>query len=80
MRELEQGDVADILQMVRWQRELYAKVPQLEKLNSQRQVEMRSQQFIQAFGLHKVTAADYPSSRNCSPLSRKQERPLSRQG
>ncbi len=54
------GDPADILQMVRWQRELYSQVPQLKQLPGSALVVKESQGFIAAFGKRERKADNYP--------------------
>jgi transcriptional regulator NrdR family protein len=53
------GDPADILQMVRWQEELYRGRPRLEALACSHQVVKESQQFILAYGKRRDHAESY---------------------
>jgi hypothetical protein len=46
MLQKEEGDPADILQMVRWQKQLYVSKPQLQNLPAARRVEAESERFI----------------------------------
>jgi hypothetical protein len=59
MLQKEQGDPADVLQMVRWQRDLYSMVPRLREFREFAPIITRSQEFIDAFGRHKTGAEDY---------------------
>jgi hypothetical protein len=60
MLQLATGDPADILQMVRWQKDLYTTVPQLKQLHSSSYVVKESQEFIDDFGKHKRNSDSYP--------------------
>lgn len=60
MRQLTQGDVADILQNVRWQRDLYRRVPELERLACTSSLITTSDRFITAYGERKASRNDYP--------------------
>ena len=60
MRQLAQGDPADILQNVRWQKDLYTRVPQLRRLALTRHLLDESQKWIVAYGARKARANDYP--------------------
>ncbi|MCP4593980.1 MAG: hypothetical protein GY842_24880 [bacterium] len=61
MLQLSNGDPADILQMVRWQRALYTKLAPLRKLSGAESVVKESDQFIAAYGTRKVTNKEYPA-------------------
>jgi hypothetical protein len=54
------GDPANILQMIRWQKELYSTIPQLKQLHSAAFVVRESQEFIDEFGKRKRGADNYP--------------------
>ncbi|TML86695.1 MAG: hypothetical protein E6G08_11635 [Actinobacteria bacterium] len=60
MLELEPGDPADILQNVRWQRDLYADMPFLRELGCSREVLKYSDDFIRGFERRASTNADFP--------------------
>jgi hypothetical protein len=60
MIQKSQGDPADILQMVRWEKELYSTNPRLKRLNSSAFVVKRSQEFVDDYGKRKRSASDYP--------------------
>ena len=58
MLQKQQGDPADILQMVIWQKKLYSTVPRLNSLKAARQVIEESDEFIRAYdhpGSHEET-------------------------
>lgn len=55
-----QGDPADILQMVRWQKELYSTIPQLKQLHASAFVLNESQAFIAHFGKRERGLDRYP--------------------
>jgi len=57
--QLTKGDVADILQNVRWQELLY-KTRDLPELKCARKITALSHDFIVAYGMRKVTNEDYP--------------------
>ena len=61
MLQKSQGDLADILQNVTWQIELYTELPQLRELGSKDYVVGRSQEFSQAYEVREVGDEDYPS-------------------
>jgi hypothetical protein len=60
MIQLEKGDPADVLQMVRWQMQLYSTVPALKGLHSAAFILKESQEFIDDFGKRKRHADSYP--------------------
>ena len=60
MLQKDNGDAADILQMVRWQRELYANVAKLRQLKASEFVVGKSQEFIRDFAYRKKGVDDYP--------------------
>jgi hypothetical protein len=60
LRQLEHGDTADILQMVRWQRDLYLRAAKLSSLHAAAPVVDASRNFITLWEARKVSAADYP--------------------
>jgi hypothetical protein len=59
MLQLEKGDPADVLQMVRWQKKLYSTAPALKTLHSADFVVKESQEFIDDFGKRKRHADSY---------------------
>lgn len=61
MLQLASGDTADILQNVRWQNELYTKVPSLARLRCSGSLRNASQEFIRAYGWRKISNKDYPA-------------------
>src|SRR5262249_56054673 len=61
MVQLEQGDVADILQNVRWQRTLFYTDVRLQKLACHREVIARSEAFIAGYGRRRLTNAHFPA-------------------
>ncbi|MFQ5824967.1 MAG: hypothetical protein ACE5JB_13005 [bacterium] len=54
-----QGDPADILQNVRWQKDLYSKIPQLKELEFTGNLLEMSQQFILDYQSRKIDNNDY---------------------
>jgi hypothetical protein len=60
MIQLEKGDPADVLQMVRWQKELYSSVSTLKALHCADFVVRESQEFIDDFGKRKRHTDSYP--------------------
>jgi hypothetical protein len=60
MRRLELGDVADILQNVRWTDDLYRRVPALARLKCSSGLRGECRRFIQDYGFRKVTNHQYP--------------------
>lgn len=60
MRQLSQGDTADILQNVRWQKDLYVRVPQLVQLGCSGALREQSEKFITAYGERKAGNRDFP--------------------
>jgi hypothetical protein len=59
MRQLEKGNVADILQNVRWQKDLYTIKARLAKLNHAPELRKRSEEFILSYGARKLGNKDY---------------------
>jgi hypothetical protein len=57
--QLQLGDVADIVQMVRWQRALFT-MPEYAMLDSAKKVSVLSSEFIHAREAGKITNAEYP--------------------
>jgi hypothetical protein len=60
MLQLSQGDTADILQNVRWQNDLYTKLPLLARLDCSEAVRAQSEEFITAYGERKIGNRDFP--------------------
>jgi hypothetical protein len=60
MVQLSKGDVADILQNVRWQNELYGKVARLKDLGISAEVLKQSEEFIVGYEERKLHADAYP--------------------
>ena len=60
MVQLSKGDVADILQNVRWQKELYTKVPRLKELGVSAELLKQSEEFIVGYEGRKLRADSYP--------------------
>jgi hypothetical protein len=60
MLQKAKGDPADILQMVRWQKELYSTVPQLKQLKVAKFVVDESQEFIKGYGKRNAHEDTYP--------------------
>jgi hypothetical protein len=60
MVQLSKGDTADILQNVRWQNELYEKVPSLARLSCAGPLRNASHQFVRGYGMRKVRNQHYP--------------------
>jgi hypothetical protein len=61
MLQLEAGDTADILQNVRWHRELYADAEPLSKLRRARDTRKLCDQFIRRLERREGTYADFPA-------------------
>jgi hypothetical protein len=61
MRQLSKGDTADIPQNVRWQKDLYTRLPQLSRLPCSPRLAEASRSFIRAYGERKVGNKDYPA-------------------
>jgi hypothetical protein len=61
LRQLELGDTADILQNVRWQKDLYLRVPDLGAVGSAAAIVDASRGFVSNWEARKVTTADYPA-------------------
>lgn len=59
-RQLEQGDRADSLQMVRWMKDLYLRVPRLADLASAATIVDAVRTFVSDWEERKVDYADYP--------------------
>lgn len=60
MRQLEKGDPADILQMVRWQKRLFQRQPKLAELSCSAEVVKASSAFLAGREEGKLTNRDYP--------------------
>ena len=61
MRQLAQGDTADILQNVRWQKDLYTRVPALAKLGCTRPLLEETDKFIDAYQKREASNQGYPA-------------------
>lgn len=59
MLRLSKGDPADALQMVRWEEDLFRRVPALAQLPSAPRVLERTAKFIDAYGRRRATSSDY---------------------
>ena len=60
MIQLANGNVADILQTVRWQQYLFTANPRLSKLESAGEIRRAGDAFIQAYGRRRATNRNYP--------------------
>jgi hypothetical protein len=60
MRQLAQGDTADILQNVRWQKDLYSRVPALAQLKCGPSLLKQSEKFIDVYSKRRASNQDYP--------------------
>jgi hypothetical protein len=60
MLQKTQGDIADILQMVRWQRELYSTLPLLKAVKGAHRLIEESQAFITAYRAGQIGNDNYP--------------------
>jgi hypothetical protein len=60
MLQLQLGDVADILQNVRWQRAIFMNDVRMRRLSCAREVIARGDAFIVAYGKRQLTNQDYP--------------------
>ena len=60
MLQLRNGNPADVLQMVRWQQDLYSTVPQLKDLPVSSNVVKESQEFIDGYGKRTRHPEPYP--------------------
>lgn len=60
MRQLSEGDKADILQNVRWQKDLYASLPRLSRVPCSARLVEESGNFIRAYGDRKGGDKGYP--------------------
>ena len=60
MIQLANGNVADILQTVRWQQYLYTTSPRLAKLEFAADLRRSGDAFIQAYGRRRLTNKNYP--------------------
>ncbi|TMQ03578.1 MAG: hypothetical protein E6J91_46445, partial [Deltaproteobacteria bacterium] len=60
MRQLERGDPADIVQMVRWQKQLFRQAPALARLSCAAGVVEASSEFLAGRETGKLTNAAYP--------------------
>ncbi len=61
MRQLANGNPADILQNVRWQKDLFTRVPALAKLRCSSTLLNASGKFISAYGERRASNKDYPA-------------------
>ncbi|HEV2705482.1 MAG TPA: sialidase family protein [Pyrinomonadaceae bacterium] len=61
MQQLAQGDPADVLQNIRWQKDLFVKQPALSRLRCASSLTRQSDEFIRAYGMRKVSNKDYPA-------------------
>ncbi|HVM98093.1 MAG TPA: hypothetical protein VMT89_16990, partial [Candidatus Acidoferrales bacterium] len=55
MLQLRNGNPLDVLQMTRWQKELYTTIPQLKDLSAAQAVVKESDEFINAYSRHRET-------------------------
>lgn len=55
-----EGDPADILQNVRWQKDLYQKIKQLQNFDFTMELIKESEMFIHSYGMRRVSNDDYP--------------------
>jgi hypothetical protein len=60
MAQLAKGDVADVLQNVRWQKELYTNVPRLKELGASPELVKLSEEFILGYQARKIRTESYP--------------------
>jgi hypothetical protein len=60
MVQLSQGDTADILQNVRWQKDLFTKAPRLKNLGISAELLKQSEQFIVGCEERKLRIDSYP--------------------
>jgi len=60
MIQLANGNVADILQTVRWQQYLYTTHPRLSKLECAAEIRHAGEAFIQAYGRRRASNRNYP--------------------
>jgi len=60
MLQLEKGDVADIMQMVRWQKQLFERHPKLSRLPCAAKVAAASAEFLRSRESGKLTNSAYP--------------------
>jgi hypothetical protein len=61
MLQKKDGDAADILQNVRWQKELYSKIPALKEMKISYLLIEKSQKFIDDYSRHKIYNEDFPN-------------------
>jgi hypothetical protein len=59
LRQLQQGDTADILQMVRWMQDLYLRVPRLAGLSAAGTIVDASRSFVDAWSDQTASTSDY---------------------
>lgn len=59
LRQIEQGDVADILQNVRWQRDLYIRAARLAGLDVAGKIVQTSRAWVAAYEIRKANNRDY---------------------
>lgn len=60
MRQLAKGDPADILQTVRWQDDLFRRVPELQRLACSREMHAAASAFIRGVGERRTGYDEYP--------------------
>jgi len=60
MLQLEKGDLADIVQMVRWQKQLFQRYPKLSRLGCAPKVVTISNEFLHGRETGKLTNSAYP--------------------
>jgi hypothetical protein len=60
MQQLAAGDVANILHNVRWQLDLFRKLPRLSDVRCAQALTAETESFIQAYGTREVSNGNYP--------------------
>jgi len=55
-----EGDVADILFNVRWQRQLFSSVPELQRLKCSSGLYAMYSEFVEGYGIRKITNRQFP--------------------
>ncbi|MBA7548961.1 hypothetical protein ES705_41429 [subsurface metagenome] len=60
MIDKQKGDIADILQNILWQIDLYKSLKRLKEINGAKELIEKSAQFEKAFYARKVSYKDYP--------------------
>jgi hypothetical protein len=61
MQQMSQGNPADVLQNVRWQKDLFKKLPKLANMRCSSSIIDLSERFISAYGMRKANNEDYPA-------------------